>query len=97
MLSLPAQLTLRDARVTLAALSPAIAAAPAGTIVVDASALTHIDSSALAVLLQCRRQAEARQCGFAVHHAPARLVELARLYGVQELLGLQAAGAAPSV
>lgn len=90
MLALPAQLTLRDAKVTLATLAPAIAAAPAGTIVIDASALTHIDSSALAVLLECRRMAEARQCQFEVHRAPLRLAELARLYGVQDVLALQA-------
>ena len=89
MLTLPAQLTLRDARVTLAALMPAIASAPAGVIALDASALTHIDSSALAVLLACRREAEARHSTFEVHHAPARLVELSRLYGVQDLLALQ--------
>lgn len=89
MLALPAQLTLRDAKVTLATLVPAIASAPAGTVVVDASALTHIDSSALAVLLECRRQAEARQCKFEVHRAPPRLAEMARLYGVQDVLGLQ--------
>jgi phospholipid transport system transporter-binding protein len=88
MLALPAQLTLRDAKATLAALTPAIAAAPAGTIVLDASALTHIDSSALAVLLECRRMAEQRQCKFEVQNAPPRLAELARLYGVQELLAL---------
>ena len=90
MLALPAQLTLRDARATLAALTPELAAAPSGTIVVDASALTQIDTSALAVLLQCRRQAEQRQCRFEVHHAPQRLVELARLYGVQDVIALQA-------
>jgi phospholipid transport system transporter-binding protein len=90
MLALPAQLTLRDARVTLATLAPAIAAAPPGTIALDASALTQIDSSALAVLLECRRLAEARQCRFEVLHAPARLLELARLYGLQEMLALQA-------
>jgi len=89
MLALPAQLTLRDAKVTLAALAPAIAAAPAGTIVIDASALTQIDSSALAVLLECRRMAEARQSKFEVHRAPPRLAELARLYGLQDVLSLQ--------
>ena len=89
MLALPAQLTLRDARSTLASLTSAIAQAPGGTVTMDASALTHIDSSALAVLLECRRQAEQRQCAFEVQHAPARLIELARLYGVQDLLGLR--------
>ena len=88
MLTLPAQLTLRDAQVTLATLNQAIAAAPAGTIAVDAAALTQIDSSALAVLLACSRQAAMRQSRFEVHNAPSRLVELARLYGVNEVLAL---------
>lgn len=89
-LTLPAALTLRDARSALATLGPAIAEADASTIVVDASALTHIDSASLAVLLQCRRLAEARQRGFELHNAPPKLVDLARLYGVAELLGMAA-------
>lgn len=58
---------------------------------VDASALQQFDSSALAVLLSCQRRAEAS--GQSVHFsaAPARLLQLARLYGVAELLKLQTA------
>lgn len=89
-LTLPAALTLRDARSALATLSPAIAAAGDGTIVIDASALTQIDSASLAVLLQCRRLAEGRQRGFEVRNAPVKLVDLAKLYGVAELLGMAA-------
>jgi phospholipid transport system transporter-binding protein len=85
-LTLPAALTLRDARVALATLEPAIAQTDEATITVDAGALSQIDSASLAVLLQCRRLAEERQRGFEVLNAPARLVELARLYGVAELL-----------
>lgn len=90
MLNLPAQLTLREARTTLAALGEGIAQAPVGTISIDASALTQIDSSALAVLLECRRLAQQRQCRIEVHGAPQRLRALASLYGVQELLALSA-------
>ena len=85
-LTLPAALTLRDARSALATLGPAIAEASDTTITVDAGALTQIDSASLAVLLQCRRLAEARERGFEVHNAPQKLVELAKLYGVAELL-----------
>ena len=85
-LTLPAALTLRDARSALATLEPAIAQADEATITVDAAALSQIDSASLAVLLQCRRLAEERQRGFEVLNAPARLVDLARLYGVAELL-----------
>lgn len=87
-LTLPAALTLRDARSAMASLGPAIAESGESTITVDASALTHIDSASLAVLLQCRRLAEERQRGFEVLNAPARLVDLAKLYGVAELLGI---------
>lgn len=87
-LVLPAALTLRDARSAMAALGPAIAATDEGTVRIDAAALTHIDSASLAVLLQCRRLAEERGRRFAVVNAPSRLVDLARLYGVAELLGL---------
>ena len=68
-------------------LEAAIAEA-SGSVAVDASALTHIDSATLAVLLQCRRSAQARQLGFSVQKAPQRLVDLAKLYGVEELLSL---------
>jgi phospholipid transport system transporter-binding protein len=54
--------------------------------VADASALRRFDSSALAVLLDCRREALASGKSFAVHQMPARLRELAALYGVGELL-----------
>jgi len=87
-LTLPAALTLRDARSALATLGPAIAAAGDSTIVIDASALVQIDSASLAVLLQCRRLAEGRQRGFEVRDAPVKLVDLAKLYGVAELLGM---------
>jgi phospholipid transport system transporter-binding protein len=56
------------------------------TVVADASALMHFDSSALAVLLECRRGALAIGKSFAVAHMPARLRELATVYGVASLL-----------
>ena len=57
----------------------------------DASALNDFDSSALAVLLECRRRAQAAGRPFRVDGAPLKLVELARLYGVDAALpGLEA-------
>ena len=53
---------------------------------VDASDLAQFDSSALAVLLDCRRQALAVGQSFTVTGAPQRLVQLATLYGVAELI-----------
>ncbi|GBU15214.1 hypothetical protein AwPolaro_05920 [Polaromonas sp.] len=58
--------------------------------VVDASALKQFDSSALAVLLECRRQALAAGKSFSVHGAPSRLFQLARVYGVDTLLPVSA-------
>jgi phospholipid transport system transporter-binding protein len=54
--------------------------------VVDASGLEHFDSSALAVLLDARREALARGMAFAVTGMPARLRALAALYGVDGLM-----------
>jgi phospholipid transport system transporter-binding protein len=54
--------------------------------VADASALTRFDSSALAVLLDCRREALALGKTFSVSQLPPRLRDLAALYGVAELL-----------
>ena len=52
----------------------------------DASALTDFDSSALAVLLECRRLADAAGRTVQICDAPAKLGQLARLYGLDELL-----------
>ncbi len=54
--------------------------------VADASALERFDSSALAVLLDARRNALALGMGFGVTGMPARLRALATLYGVDALL-----------
>ncbi len=55
-------------------------------VVVDAGPLQHFDSSALAVLLEIDRLAEAWGRGFAIRSAPAKLAALAKLYGVDALL-----------
>jgi phospholipid transport system transporter-binding protein len=86
-MQLPATLTLQQATATSRALDAA-AAQGSGPFTVDASALATMDTSAIAVLLQARRAATAAGRPFAVGGAPAKLVQLARLYGVAELLGL---------
>lgn len=86
MLVLPPELTHRQARATLEQLLAALAAAPDGQARVDASALRVFDTSALAVLLECRRAALAGGRGFAVQGLPQALAGLAGLYGVQPLL-----------
>lgn len=86
LLALPAELTLRQARSALAVLLSALRARPEAQLVVDASALQVFDSSVLAVLLECRRDALAARKTFAVHGLPPALAGMAVLYGVAELL-----------
>lgn len=86
MLVLPSELTHDSAQACSRMLAQALRAQSGGQAVADASALRRFDSSALAVLLDCRREALALGKSFAVHQLPARLRELATLYGVGELL-----------
>ena len=85
-LPLPERVTMAEARATLARLSPLLAAADAP--VIDASPLRELDSAAVALLLDCQRQAKARGQALQVTGAPAKLSQLAKLYGVDALLGL---------
>ena len=57
---------------------------------IDLSAVEQFDSSVLAVLLQCRRDALHYQKVLHVLHMPAQLKELCKLYGVQGLLQAEA-------
>jgi phospholipid transport system transporter-binding protein len=86
MLVLPAELTHAHAAACCRMLAQALRSDPETAVVADAAALTQFDSSALAVLLDCRREALALGKNFAVARLPARLRELATLDGVAELL-----------
>lgn len=86
MLLLPATLTALEAPDTMRLLLQALKAEPAGDVIVDAATLQHFDSSALAVLLECRRSAMAWSKSFLLKNPPRKLAELARLYGVDVLL-----------
>lgn len=88
MLLLPATVTADEARNTLDMLAQTLKREPDAGVVVDASGLQQFDSSALAVLLECQRLAEAWGKGFSVKNPPPKLASLARLYGVGELVGL---------
>ena len=85
MLTLPPVLTHAVSAGFARGLKPELFAGPA-EVVADASALQQFDSSALAVLLECRRRAMAAGKQFSVQAAPVRLRELAVLYGVAELI-----------
>ena len=86
MLVLPAELTHRPASDALRMLLQALEAQREPQVVVDAGALATFDTSALAVLLECRRTALFDGRGFMVKALPPALASLAGLYGVQELL-----------
>lgn len=86
MLVLPERLTHDDAAACSRMLQQALQRDAAASVVVDASALTQFDSSAIAVLLECRRDALAAGKGFSVSDLPVRLGQLASLYGVSQLL-----------
>jgi len=85
MLSLPAELTHAQASALTASLQQQVVA-QSGPVVVDASALSRFDSSALAVMLQLRRDALAQGKAFSVQGLSSQLAGLAGLYGVAELL-----------
>ena len=86
MLVLPAELTHEHAAACCRMLEQGTRTDPAPAVVADAAALSHFDSSALAVLLDCRREALAQGKTFSVKGLPSRLRVLAGLYGVAELL-----------
>jgi phospholipid transport system transporter-binding protein len=86
MLVLPSSLTHDTASACVQMLLQALQADPGSVIEVDACALVHFDSSALAVLLECRRASQAQGKGFRVRGLDARLVGLSVLYGVDGLL-----------
>ena len=88
MLKLPAVLTHDQANACVHNLQLAVQALTADgqPVVADASDLTRFDSSALAVLLACRRQAQALGRTFYVQGMPPRLRQLAGLYGIASLI-----------
>ncbi len=86
MLVLPADLTRNQASACLRMLVQGLHALTDKEMVVDASALTRFDSSALAVLLELRREGQAQGASLSIRSLPARLHDLATVYGIAELL-----------
>jgi phospholipid transport system transporter-binding protein len=94
-LTLPATATLEQTGALVLELERAIAALPAGEpLVVDAAAVQAFDTSLVAWLLHARRLAQGAGRGFAISAAPAKLAQLATLYGVASLLPLPLSDAA---
>ena len=86
MLVLPAELKHAQAPACGRMLAQALRSDPGPQAIADASALRDFDSSALAVVLECRREALSAGKTFAVSGMQPRLRALATLYGVGELL-----------
>jgi phospholipid transport system transporter-binding protein len=59
----------------------------ASEVTVDLSGVTEVDSSALSLLLEWRREAGRNRRAIHFRNLPANLKSLAGLYGVTELLG----------
>ena len=91
-LKLPAVTALEQASSLLRDVDAALASAGSTGLQIDASALTEFDTSAIALLLHAQRAGKARGAAVSVTGAPPKLRELARLYGVEELLPLVGAG-----
>jgi phospholipid transport system transporter-binding protein len=87
-LALPSLLTHDQAASCALSLGTAIRAEKGDKVAIDASALDKFDSSALAVLLQCRRESNAMGKRFEVIGLPPQLRKLATLYEINELLAV---------
>jgi phospholipid transport system transporter-binding protein len=92
MLALPETLDLKVAPDCARQLVATIREGVDNPVIVEAGALTHFDSSVLAVLLACRREAVGQHREFFLRGAPAKLLRLADLYGVRALLGVEPDG-----
>ena len=84
-LVLPATLTHAQAAKVLQQIEAALLSANSAC-VLDASALNHFDSSALAVLLGACRTASQRSLGLGIVGLPPRALQLAKLYGLSDIL-----------
>lgn len=86
MLLLPESITHGNARQCLNQLQTQLASESAPEVRVDASGLKRFDSAALALLLELRRGAMQRGKTLSLQAMPARLADVARLYGIDAML-----------
>ena len=86
--ALPAVLMQAQAQAVVDELASLLSAcvSDGGEAVLDASALAQFDSSALAVILACRRAVLARGAQLRVTGLPERAQALAKVYGLSALL-----------
>jgi len=88
-LVLPADLTRNQASACLQMLVQGLKALSGVAVVVDATALARFDSTALAVLLELRRESQAQGKNLRIRALPDRLRDLATVYGIAELLAAE--------
>jgi phospholipid transport system transporter-binding protein len=88
LLVLPVQLTHANAQSCLRMLVQGLPAQSESSVSVDAKALENFDSAALAVLIELRSQCLTIGKGMLIHGMPKPLMNLAKLYGIDELLAL---------
>jgi len=69
-------------------LGEGLAAIGRGDLEVDLAAVTEVDTAAIALLLEWQRQAAASGGRLRLSGVPADIASLAKLYGVDGLLGL---------
>ncbi|MEY2678155.1 MAG: hypothetical protein RLZ00_847 [Pseudomonadota bacterium] len=86
--ALPAVLMQAQAQAVATELATVLGAcvSDGGEAVLDASSLTQFDSSALAVILACRRAVLAKGAQLRVTGLPERAQALAKVYGLSALL-----------
>ncbi len=85
-ISLPSSLTMGSASAELSRLREQLSKASDDRVSIDGGALAVFDSSAIAVLLDLRREGLRRDVQLQVQNLPPRLRDLMALYGVAELL-----------
>jgi phospholipid transport system transporter-binding protein len=96
MTALPPSVTLKDAQAILESLRQSFAADGGDVWRIDAAPVTQLDTSALAVLLECSRMAVAGKRKMQIVNPPPRMSDLAHLYGVDGLLGVEVEGFEPA-
>jgi phospholipid transport system transporter-binding protein len=57
-------------------------------LIIDLAQVTEVDSSAVSLLLEWRREAGRRNCRMSFINMPPKLQSLVRLYGIAELMHL---------
>ena len=61
-----------------------------GDLAVDLAAVTEVDSAALSLLFEWRREAQRHNTKMSFRNLPASLLSLAKLYGVSDLIATNA-------